>query len=96
MSIIKLEYAKRLARSICRLCETQNMNGITLVTIHICQRMTFKMIFQTNKTIKVSSLKSNENIQKKEGGPDCTVSNTKFSTVTLNELAMKARERILL
>ena len=25
--------------------------------------------------------------------PDCTVSNTKFSSVTLNELAMKARER---
>ena len=32
---------------------------------------------------------------KDEYGPDCTVSNTKFSSVTLNELAIKARERIL-
>ena len=32
---------------------------------------------------------------KENYGPDCTVSNTKFSSVTLNELAMKARERIL-
>ena len=30
-----------------------------------------------NKIIKVSSFKSSENIQKKEGGPDCTVSNDK-------------------
>ena len=30
---------------------------------------------------------------KEEHGPDCTVSNTEFSSVTLNELAMKARER---
>ena len=39
--------------------------------------------------------KSSENIQKKVGGPDCTVSNNKFSSVTLNELATKARESIL-
>ena len=32
---------------------------------------------------------------KEKYGPDCTVSNTKFSSVTLNELATKARERIL-
>ena len=29
----------------------------------------------TNKNIKISSLKSSENIQKKEGGPDRSVSN---------------------
>ena len=45
--------------------------------------------------IKVSSFKSGENIQK-EGGPDCTVSNNKLSSVTLTELAIKTRESILL
>ena len=39
----------------------------------------------------MSSLKNN----KEEYGPDCTVSNTKLSSVTLNELAIKVRERIL-
>ena len=42
----------------------------------------------TNKNIKVSFFKSSENIQKKECGPDCTVSNNKFTSVTLNELEM--------
>ena len=42
----------------------------------------------------MSSFKSSENIQKIEGGPDKSVSNNnKFSSVTLNELAMKARLR---
>ena len=52
-------------------------------------------IILLTKTIKVSSLKSSENVQKKEDWPDCTVSNNKFSSVTLNELAMKVRDRIL-
>ena len=43
--------------------------------------------------IKIGSFKSSENIQKKEGGPDRTVSNNQFSTVTLNEPAMNARDR---
>ena len=46
-----------------------------------------------NKNIKVSSFKRSENIRKKEGGPDRCVSNNKFSSVTLNELATKGRER---
>ena len=37
------------------------------------------------------SLKSSENIQKKEEGPDRSVSDNKSSSVTLNELAMEAR-----
>ena len=43
---------------------------------------------------KSEILLSCENIQKKEGGPDCTFSNKKFSSVTLHELAlaMKARK----
>ena len=45
----------------------------------------------TNKTIKNSSFKISENIQKKEGGPDIYVSDNQFSSVTLNKLAMKAR-----
>ena len=48
-------------------------------------------VFKSN--IKLSSFKSSENIQKKEVGPDSTVSNNQFFSVTLNELAMNARER---
>ena len=40
----------------------------------------------------MSSFKSFENIQKKEGGPDRPVSENQSSSVTLNELAMKARK----
>ena len=49
-----------------------------------------------NKNIKMSSFKSSENIQKKEGGPDRSVSDNQSSSVTLNELAMKARTNICL
>ena len=45
--------------------------------------------------IKMSSFKSSENIQKKVGGPDRSISNNKFFSVTLNELAMIARDGIL-
>ena len=46
-----------------------------------------------NKNIKLSYFKSSENIHKKEGGSDSTVSNNQFSSVTLNEIAMNARKR---
>ena len=46
----------------------------------------------TNKNMKMSSDKSSGNIQKKEDGPDRSVSDNQFSSVTLNELAMKARK----
>ena len=46
----------------------------------------------TNKNMKMSSFKSSENIQKKEGGPDRSVLDNQSSSVTLNELAMKARK----
>ena len=46
----------------------------------------------TNKNIKMSSFKSSENIQKKEDGPDRSVSDYQSSSVTLNELAMKSRK----
>ena len=45
-----------------------------------------------NKKIKINSFKSSENIQKKEDGPDRSVSDNQSSSVTLNELAMKARK----
>ena len=35
---------------------------------------------------------ASEIIHQKEGGPDISVSNNIFSTATLSELAMKARE----
>ena len=38
----------------------------------------------------MSSFKSSKNIQKKEGGPDRSVSDNQSSSVTLNELAVKA------
>ena len=44
-----------------------------------------------NKNIKMSSFKNSE-IQKKEGVPDRSVSDNQSSSVTLNELAMKARK----
>ena len=47
----------------------------------------------SNKNIKMSSFKSSENIQKKEGGPDRSVSDNQSSSVTLNALTMKARKR---
>ena len=40
----------------------------------------------------MSSFKSSENIQKKEGGSDRHVSDNQSSSVTLNELPMKARK----
>ena len=45
-----------------------------------------------NKNIKMSSFKGSENIKKKEGGPDKSVSDKQSSSVTLNELAMEARK----
>ena len=47
----------------------------------------------TNKSLKLRSFKSSDNIQKKEGRPDIAVSKNDFSSVTLNDLAMNARER---
>ena len=41
---------------------------------------------------KISSFKSSENNQKKAGGPDRSVSDNQSSSVTLNELTMKARK----
>ena len=46
----------------------------------------------SNKDIKMSSFKSSENIRKKEGGQDRSVSDNQSSSVTLKELAMKARK----
>ena len=45
----------------------------------------------TTKNIKMSSFKSNENVQQKKGGPHRSVSDNQFSSETLNELAMKGR-----
>ena len=44
----------------------------------------------TNKNIIMSSFRSSRNIQKKECGPDRSVSDNQSSSVTLNELAVKA------
>ena len=49
-----------------------------------------------NKNIKMSSFKSSENIQKKGVGTDRSVSDNQFSSVTLNELAMKARKNAVI
>ena len=46
----------------------------------------------TNKNIKMISFKISGNIQKKGDGPDRSVSDNQSSSVTLNELAMKARK----
>ena len=44
----------------------------------------------------MSSFKSSENIQKKEGGPDRSVSDNQSSSVTLNELAMRPESHIVI
>ena len=49
-----------------------------------------------NKNIKMSSFKSSGNIQKKEDGPDRSISDNQSSSVTLNELAMKARKNTVI
>ena len=53
-------------------------------------------VFSINKNIKMSSIKSSENIQKKEGGPDRSVSDNQSSSVNLNEVAMKARKHTVI
>ena len=57
--------------------------------IHGCRESSKKL---HGKNIKMSSFKSSENIQKKEGGSDRSVSDNHSTLVTLNELAMKARK----
>ena len=44
----------------------------------------------------MGSFKGSENIQKIEGGPDRSVSDNQSSSVTLNELAMKARKNTVI
>ena len=44
-----------------------------------------------NKNIKISSFKSSENIQMTEGRPDRSGADNQSSSVTLNELLMKAK-----
>ena len=46
-----------------------------------------------NKDIKISFFESSGNIQKKESGPDRSVSDNHSSSVTMNDLAMKARNK---
>ena len=48
------------------------------------------------KNIKMSSFQSSKNIQKKEGGPDRSVSDNQSSSVTLNELSMKAKNNTVI
>ena len=50
----------------------------------------------TNKNIKMSPFKSSENIQKKEGGPDRSVSDDKSSSVTLNELTNESQKNTVI
>ena len=49
-----------------------------------------------NRNIKMSSFKNSENIQKKDCGLDRSVSDNQSSSVTLNELAMKARKNTVI
>ena len=43
----------------------------------------------TNKNIKMSYFKSSENIQKKEGGPDRSVSDNQSSSMILRKLCFR-------
>ena len=57
--------------------------------------MLWQYLIPVEKHAFVIPFKSSEDIQKKEDGPDRPVFNKKISSVTLNELAIKARESIL-
>ena len=76
-------------------CILRHMNSCRI--FYDIQSITYKYyilrLFPVNKNIKMSSFKSSENIQKKEVGPDRSVSDNQSSSVTLNELAMKARKQ---
>ena len=60
--------------------------------LNFCYTVVQRMV-RINKNTKMSSIKSSENIQKKEGGPDRSVSDIQSSSVSLNKLAMKARKK---
>ena len=63
-------------------------NGHTYKNTHISAATHHRK----KKYIKMSFFKSSENIQKKEGGSDRSGLDNQSSSVTLNELAMKARK----
>ena len=76
--------ANLIPKPLVRICST---------TITYTQKFTIVTgCFLVLYNIKMSSIKSSENIQKKEGGPDRSVSDILSSSVILNELAMKARK----
>ena len=64
----------------------------------LSQNSSVKYVFQHKPVLafkikyKSNSFKSSENIQKKECGPDRSVSDNQSSSVTLNKLAMKTRK----
>ena len=68
----------------------QRQNLIWILNYAICFDNT------KNKNIKISSFKSSENIQKKEGGPDRSVSDNQSSSVTLNELANESQKNTVI
>ena len=49
----------------------------------------YLLLLFIDKNMQMSSFKSSENIKKKEGGPDRSVSDNQSSSVTLDKLAMK-------
>ena len=65
---------------------------VCLSSCKLCQMASYP--FQIKS--KMSSFKSSKNIQKKDTGPDRSVSDHQFSSVTLNELAMKARKHTVI
>ena len=54
--------------------------------------MGYVILLWHSLSLPYNTFKSSENIQKKEGGPDRSVSDNQSSSVTLNELAKKARK----
>ena len=64
---------------------------IILFIVHSIYIHQYERILMTVQNIKYKSqfLKEQRKHSKEKYGPDCTVSNTKFSSVTLNELTRK-------
>ena len=66
------------------------MSGVKRFFCDIFEQMFLQIKIQNNKLFY-----SSENIQKKKGVPDRSVSNNRFSSVTINELATIVRDVIL-
>ena len=76
-----------MTRLICSFCHQKFITNAGQAGV-----LVYQLGNSRNKNTKMSSFKVSKNIQKKESGPDRSVSDNQSSSVTLNKLAIKARK----